>query len=85
MLNLIGAIFSGLLVGILARFFYPGAVAMSLVMTVLLGIGGSILASLAATTFSGANYREGWNRAGCLASILGAMALIFIGRHFSWN
>ena len=84
-MNLIGAIFSGLLVGWLARFFYPGAVPMGLIMTVLLGVGGSVLASFVATTMAGDSYREGWNRAGCLASILGAMALIFIGRHLGWN
>lgn len=85
MLNLIGAIFSGMIVGILARFFYPGTVPMGLVLTVVLGMAGSVLASLAAAAISGGNYREGWNRAGCFASMLGAMVLIFIGRHFGWN
>jgi len=81
MLNLIGAILSGLAVGALARFLYPGPVHLGLIMTVLLGIGGSLLASFLATTWSGARYGDGLNRAGCLASVLGAMALIFIGRH----
>ena len=54
MFNLIGALISGLL----------------------LGIGGSLLAGAVG------GYRgQGINRAGCLASVLGAMALIFIGRH----
>lgn len=84
-MNLIGAIFSGLLVGVLARFLYPGSVPMGLVLTILLGIGGSVLASVVATTMAGRSYRDGWNRAGCLASVLGAMALIFLGRHFAGN
>lgn len=84
MLNLIGAIFSGLIVGALARYLYPGDVPMGWVMTFLLGIGGSILASLVAGTASG-SYRDGVNRAGCLASVLGAMALIFLGRHLGWH
>ncbi|MBC2667067.1 GlsB/YeaQ/YmgE family stress response membrane protein [Novosphingobium flavum] len=81
MLNLLGAIFSGLIVGVLARYFYPGVVAMGMLMTILLGIGGSVLASVIAGAMSGEDYRSGVHRAGCLASILGAMALIFIGRH----
>lgn len=80
MFNLIGAIFTGLFVGALARYFYPGPVPMGWIMTILLGIGGSLLASLVGVWSSGGDYRDGINRAGCLASVLGAMALIFIGR-----
>jgi uncharacterized membrane protein YeaQ/YmgE (transglycosylase-associated protein family) len=75
MLNIIGAIISGLIVGALARWFYPGHVSMGWIMTILLGIGGSLLAGLI-TSRGGREF----SRAGCLASILGAMALIFIGR-----
>lgn len=75
MINLIGAIVSGLIVGALARWFYPGVVEMSWVATILLGIGGSLVAGL--ITSRG---RADFHRAGCLASLLGAMALIFIGR-----
>ena len=75
MLNIIGAIFSGLIVGALARWLYPGAVDLGWVQTILLGLGGSLLAGLV-TTRGG----DGFNRAGCLAAILGAMALIFLGR-----
>ncbi len=81
MFNIIGAIISGLIVGALARFFYPGAVPMGWGMTVLLGVGGSLLAGLIANRGA----RGGFNRAGCLASVLGGMALIFIGRHFGWG
>lgn len=75
MLNIIGAIVSGLIIGVLARYIYWGPVPMSLVATILLGIGGSLVAGL--VTSRG---QPGFQRAGCLASILGAMALIFIGR-----
>lgn len=77
MLNIIGAVITGLVVGVLARFFYPGEVPMGWVMTILLGVGGSIIASLATTR---GRYGDGVNRVGCLASVLGAMALIFLGR-----
>ncbi len=85
MMNLIGAIISGLVVGWLARWLYPGTVAMGMLMTLLLGVAGSLLAGLAANMLSGGNYRDGLNRAGCLASVLGAMALIFVGRQLGWN
>lgn len=75
MLNVIGAIISGLIVGALARFFFPGPVDMGWLSTILLGVGGSLLAGL--VTSRG---RRDFHRAGCLASILGAMALILVGR-----
>ena len=46
MINIIGAILSGLIVGALARWFYPGAVEMGWLATIALGIGGSLLAGL---------------------------------------
>lgn len=75
MMNVLGALLSGLIVGILARFFYPGAVQMGWIATILLGLGGALLAGL--VTSRG---RSQFHRAGFLASLLGAMALILIGR-----
>lgn len=80
MLNLIGAVLSGLLVGVLARFFYPGAVEMGWLATIALGIGGSLLAGLVTSRNS-----SGFSRAGCLASIVGAVVLIFVGRMIGWG
>lgn len=77
MFNVIGAIISGLVVGALARWFYPGAVDMGWIATILLGVGGALLAGLATS-----RGRRDFSRPGCLASILGAMALILIGRLF---
>lgn len=75
MINIIGAIISGLVVGILARFFYPGAVEMGWIATTLLGVGGSLLAGLVTSRGS-----KEFHRAGFLASLLGAAVLIFVGR-----
>jgi uncharacterized membrane protein YeaQ/YmgE (transglycosylase-associated protein family) len=60
MINIIGAIISGLVIGALARFFYPGAVEMGWVAT--------------------SRGRGDFSRAGCLASVIGAIVLIFVGR-----
>lgn len=75
MINIISAIISGLIIGALARFFYPGAVHMSWIATILLGIGGSLLAGL--VTSRG---QRDFSRAGCPASVIGAIVLIFVGR-----
>ena len=75
MFSIIGAILSGLVVGALARFFYPGAVEMGWLWTIGLGIAGSLLAGLIVN-----RGRAGFSRAGWIASILGAMVLIFVGR-----
>lgn len=85
MLNIIGAIVSGLIVGALARYFYPGPVPMGWGMTILLGIAGSLLAGLITSSRSQGGIGEGVSRAGCLASVLGAMALIFAGRMLGWG
>jgi uncharacterized membrane protein YeaQ/YmgE (transglycosylase-associated protein family) len=85
MFNIIGALISGLFVGALARFFYPGAVEMGWGMTSLLGVGGALLVGVLTSLSSGQGLREGFNRAGCFTSILGAMLLIYLGRHFGWS
>lgn len=82
MFNLIGAIISGLFVGVLARWIYWGDVTMGFWMTILLGAGGSLLAGLVAGRGS---YGEGVNRAGCFASVIGAIVLIFVGRLLGWH
>lgn len=80
MINLIVAAIVGIVVGSLARFFYPGAVHMSLLGTMVLGILGSLLAGL--VTSRG---RSGFYQAGFIASIIGAIVLIFIGRKLGWH
>lgn len=75
MLNILSAIVTGLIVGVLARFFYPGAVDMGWIATCLLGIGGAVVASLVTTRGRSA---AGFSNAGFVASVLGGMALIFL-------
>lgn len=82
MLNLISILISGLLVGVVARALYLAPLDMGLGQTILLGIGGSLVAGLAASWRDGRPWSEGFSRAGCLASVVGAMVLIFLARHF---
>lgn len=77
MLNLLGIIVSGLVVGVLARFFYPGPVEMGWLASIALGVGGSVLAGLIVTK---GRLQDGLGQVGWIASILGAMALIFLVR-----
>jgi uncharacterized membrane protein YeaQ/YmgE (transglycosylase-associated protein family) len=74
--SIIGFIVVGFIVGVLARFFYPGAIEMGFWKTTLLGIGGSLVAGVVAGLIwrrtDGRFHRGGW-----IMSILGAMALIW--------
>ena len=79
MFNIIGMIFSGLIIGALARWLYPGAVEMGWLKTIALGIGGSLLVGLIASRSDNRSF-AGLNRAGCVGSVIGALVLIFIGR-----
>jgi len=79
MFRIVGALFSGLFIVFLARWFYPGPVPMGWGLTILLGVGGSLAASVAV------NRVGPGRRAGTIASVLGAMVLIFVGRHLGWH
>jgi uncharacterized membrane protein YeaQ/YmgE (transglycosylase-associated protein family) len=85
MIDIIGAIIGGFFVGVLARWFYPGTVPMSGLATILLGIAGALVAGAFASWRRGGTVGHHFNRVGCLASLLGAMLLIFIGRQLGWG
>lgn len=71
----------GLIVGILARFIYPGAVPLGVIPSVLLGIGGSYLAGFLGHVFHGrSDGGRPFHPAGFLYSIAGAVLLIFVFR-----
>lgn len=71
--------FVGLIVGILARFLYPGSVHMGIIGSVLLGLGGSLVGGFVPRLFSPERARAPFSPAGFGGSILGAMGLILIG------
>jgi uncharacterized membrane protein YeaQ/YmgE (transglycosylase-associated protein family) len=74
-MSILGSIFIGLIVGFLARWIMPGEQKMGWILTCLLGIGGSMLA-----TYGG--QMLGWyapgELAGWIASVLGAVVLLFV-------
>ena len=75
-MSIVGTIIVGFIVGVLARFFYPGAVPMGFLMTVALGIGGSIVGGLISSliwkTPDGKFHPAGW-----VLSIIGALLLLW--------
>ena len=74
-MSIIGTIFVGLIVGLLARAIKPGDDKLGWIMTILLGIAGSLLATYAGVAMGW--YQEG-AAAGWIASIIGAIILLFI-------
>ena len=67
----------GLIVGALAKLFMPGRDPGGFIITAVIGIAGAFLASFLGKTAG--LYREG-ESAGFIASILGAMLLLFVYR-----
>ena len=69
----------GLVVGIVARFVYPGAVPMGLIMSAVLGVVGSFVAGFVSSMLDkepGTQLKP----AGFLFSVIGAMVVIFAAR-----
>jgi uncharacterized membrane protein YeaQ/YmgE (transglycosylase-associated protein family) len=74
---MIWAIIVGLIVGALAKFLMPGDDPGGIIITMLLGIGGAVVANYVGSAMGFYNYGEG---AGILAAVLGAMLLLFLYR-----
>jgi uncharacterized membrane protein YeaQ/YmgE (transglycosylase-associated protein family) len=75
MLSLIGTIVVGLVVGLIARALKPGDDSMGLIMTIILGIAGSLVAGYVGRALGW--YQPG-QAAGWIASIIGAIILLVI-------
>ena len=74
-MGIIGTIFIGLIVGLIARFLKPGDDSMGWIMTILLGIGGAIAATYGGQALG--FYQPG-QAAGFLGAVIGAMILLVI-------
>lgn len=75
MMALLGTLLVGLVVGLIARALKPGDDSMGWLMTMVLGVVGSFLASYAG--YAMGFYPEG-SSAGWIASILGAIVVLFL-------
>ncbi len=75
--QVISFIVVGLIVGILARFFYPGPVPLGIVATILLGIGGSFVGGFLGRLVSGGDSSP-FQPAGLFGSVIGGIVLIFV-------
>ncbi len=74
-MGLIGTLLVGLIVGAIARLLLPGEQKMGWIMTCLLGVGGSMAAGFIGQSLG---WYEAGQGAGWLASIAGAVLLLFI-------
>jgi uncharacterized membrane protein YeaQ/YmgE (transglycosylase-associated protein family) len=81
-MSIVWMIIVGFIVGVLARFFYPGAIAMGFWMTTLLGVAGSlvggVISSLIFRSDGGKFHPAGW-----IMSIIGSMILLYAYLNFA--
>jgi uncharacterized membrane protein YeaQ/YmgE (transglycosylase-associated protein family) len=75
MLIIIGTIVIGFIVGLIARAIKPGDDKLGLIMTAVLGIAGSFVATYAGSALG--LYQQG-DAAGFIASVVGAVILLII-------
>lgn len=74
-MQIISALFIGLIVGAIARLLKPGQQSMGWIMTSLLGVAGSFIASYAGAALG--LYAPG-QAAGFIASVVGALVLLVL-------
>ena len=74
MMSVLTTLFVGLIVGFIARAVKPGDDKLGWIMTALLGVAGSFLASYAGAALGW--YKQG-DPAGWIASVVGAVILLF--------
>jgi len=74
-MGIIGTIFIGLIVGLLARFLKPGDDSMGWIMTIVLGIAGSLAATYGGQALG--IYQAGQG-AGFIGALVGAIILLIL-------
>ena len=79
MLGLLMTILVGFIVGVIAKLIMPGKENMGFIITTLLGIAGSIVASYAGQAVG---WYEAGQGAGWIGSIVGAFVLLWIYQKF---
>lgn len=79
---MIGFIVAGLVIGVLARLIKPGKQRLSLVMTLLLGLAGSVIGGLLANLLGTGDIFE-LNVLGFIAAVIAAVLLIGVAESVS--
>jgi uncharacterized membrane protein YeaQ/YmgE (transglycosylase-associated protein family) len=74
-MHIVWTILLGLAVGIIAKFIFPGRENMGMIVTILLGIAGSFVASYLGQWLK--IYQPG-QTAGFIGSVVGALVLLFV-------
>ena len=74
-MGIIGTILIGLIVGLLARFLKPGDDSMGWIMTIILGIAGSLVATYGGQALGIYRVGEG---AGFIGAVIGAIILLVV-------
>ena len=74
-MSIIGTIFIGLIVGLVARFLKPGDDSMGWILTILLGIGGSLAATYGGQALG---IYEAGETAGFIGAVVGAILLLVV-------
>ena len=75
MMSILGTLFIGLIVGLIARALKPGDDKLGWIMTAILGVAGSFLADYAGKALG---FYQAGQVAGFVASIVGAVVLLFV-------
>jgi uncharacterized membrane protein YeaQ/YmgE (transglycosylase-associated protein family) len=79
--SIIWMIIIGFIVGVLARFFYPGAISMGFWMTTLLGVGGSLVGGIIGSLiFRSADGK--FHPAGIFLSLIGSLIILYAYLNF---
>ena len=79
-MTIIGILLIGLVVGLLARFLTPGPTPRGILVTIVIGIVGSVLATYGGQALG--LYKSG-ETAGFIGSVLGAVVLLVLSRLLS--
>ncbi|MBI5676709.1 MAG: GlsB/YeaQ/YmgE family stress response membrane protein [Nitrospirae bacterium] len=74
-MHIIWTIIVGFVIGVVAKFFHPGRDNMGFIMTTLLGIGGSVVATFLGQALG--LYQAG-STAGFIGAVIGAIILLVI-------
>lgn len=80
-MGIVLTLFIGLAVGLLARFFMPGRDPGGILITIVLGVAGALVAGFLGRVFG--LYPEPFGGPGLIASVLGAMLLLLLYRLLS--